>query len=211
MHDLIAGPGGLHYTPAYYGLGRPRTFDCLWGHEFMWNTWEDLRSGRALSLYFYNLALSVPLYLHVNLKEENEHALIFWWFASTCRHLGVGGKPGPVAWEACRRAMKAYAENKRFFTQGVFHGIEETIHAHTLPEIGQVVINCFNLHTAPAQRRIRIQLSDIGLPPGPVRVVGAPFEPDSGGFSLSLDIPALGHRLVKVRSEGFEGGRTRDE
>ena len=35
-------------------------------------------------------------YLHVGLKTDNENALVFWWYASTCRHLGVGGKPAPA-------------------------------------------------------------------------------------------------------------------
>ena len=25
------------------------------------------------------------------LREDNDRALVFWWYASTCRHLGIGG------------------------------------------------------------------------------------------------------------------------
>ena len=39
MHDFITGPSGTHYTPTYFGYARPNSFDCLWGHEFMWIPW----------------------------------------------------------------------------------------------------------------------------------------------------------------------------
>ena len=145
VHDFISGPCGVHYTPTYFNYAQPHSFDCLWGHEFMWNAMDDLLSGRAISLYYYNLAYSIPLYLHVNLKQDNDNALMFWWYASTCRHLGVGGKPGPTVWEADKRAMQAYRSLKRFYAQGVFYGIDETVHAHTLPDVRESVINVFNL------------------------------------------------------------------
>jgi hypothetical protein len=44
----------------------------------MWNPTDDLLSRRAVSLYCYNLAYSLPLHLHVNLKRDNESALVFW-------------------------------------------------------------------------------------------------------------------------------------
>jgi len=37
---------------------------------------DDLLSRRAVSLYYYNMAYSIPLYLHVNLKADNENALM---------------------------------------------------------------------------------------------------------------------------------------
>ncbi len=157
MHDPITGPSGIHYTPTYFGYAPPNSFDCLWGHEFMWNSMDDLLSGRAVSLYYYNLAYGIPLYLHVGLKTDNENALVFWWYASTCRHLGVGGKPGPAVWEADKRAMRTYMPLKRFYTQGEFYGIEETVHAHTLPDLRQSVLNVFNLSDKPVEKEVRFR------------------------------------------------------
>jgi hypothetical protein len=197
MHD----PCGMHYTPAYYGYGRPDSQDCLWGHEFMWMTKEDLLSGRAISLYYYNLAYSIPIYLHINIKDENENALLFWWFASTCRHLGVGGKPGPLAWEADKKAMKTYMPLKRFYTQGKFYGIDEMIHAHTLPDLGQSVINVFNLTDKPVEKTVHLRPADVGLAAESIRVEGESFTASGGDVTFKVTVPARGHHLVKIIAE----------
>ena len=149
VHDFITGPSNIYYVPTYYGYAQPDSFDCLWGHEFMWNSMEDLLAGRAISLYYYNLSYTIPLYLHINLKNDNGNALAFWWFASTCRHLGVGGKSEAKVRESHKKAMQTYTPLKRFYTQGTFYGIDETVHAHTLPDIGESVINVFNLENKP--------------------------------------------------------------
>jgi hypothetical protein len=200
MHDPVTGPSGIHYTPTYYGYAPPGSFDCLWGHEFMWNPIDDLLSRRAVSLYYYNLAYSIPLYLHVNLKGDNENALVFWWYASTCRHLGVGGKPTGTVWEAEKKAMQAYQPLKQFYTQGVFYGLDEMTHAHTLPELGESVINAFNLEDKPAQKPLRFRLGEIGLRSGVARVEGAPFKQAGEEVALELTLPARGHQLLKVRT-----------
>ncbi|MBN2579767.1 MAG: hypothetical protein JXB10_12325 [Pirellulales bacterium] len=200
MHDFISGPCGTHYTPTYYGYAQPQSYDCLWGHEFMWNSLDDLLSRRAVSLYYYNLAYSIPLYLHISLKQENENALLFWWYASTCRHLGVGGKPGPAAWEACIQAMRSYLPLKRFYTQGVFYGIDETVHAHTLPDLRESVVNVFNLDDKPVDKKIRFRLREIGLPGDPVQIEGAAFQQSGEEVSLDLTVPARGHRLLKIHT-----------
>jgi hypothetical protein len=197
MHD----PCGFRYTPAYYGYDPPKSHDCLWGHEFMWMTRDDLFSGRAISLYYYNLAYSIPLYLHINFKEENENAVLFWWFASTCRHLGLGGKPGPAAWEAGKKAMQTYLPLKKFYAQGEFYGIEETVHAHTLPELGESVLNAFNLDDQPVKKQIRFRLKDIGLAGGEVRIEGADFKQQGDEVTLNPTIPARGHALLKVHGK----------
>lgn len=199
MHDPITGPCGIHYTPTYFGYNPPHSHDCLWGHEFMWNSMDDLLSRRAVSLYYYNLAYDIPLYLHVGLKQENEHALIFWWYASVCRHLGVGGKPGPVAWEADKQAMRTYLSLKRFYTQGKFYGIDEMVHAHTLPDLRESVLNIFNLEDKPAEREVRFRLDDIGLPTGSVKIDGAAFTEKDGEITMKLTIPARGHQLLRVK------------
>jgi hypothetical protein len=202
LHDPVTGPGGSHYTPTTFGAGRPDSFDCLWGHEFMWDPLDDILARRAVSLYYYNLAYSIPLYLHVNLKKDNESSLVFWWFASTCRHLGVGGKPGPEVWEAEKRAMRTYKSLKDFYTRGVFYGLEETVHAHVLPERQTAVINVFNLEEGPVSKSIRFRPEEIGLPRGEVEIEGASFAKAGDGLAVILDLPARGHRLLKVRSTG---------
>ena len=47
MHDPITGPCNIHYTPSYFGYNPPNSFDCLWGHEFMWNSMDDLLSRQG--------------------------------------------------------------------------------------------------------------------------------------------------------------------
>ncbi len=200
LHDPISGPSGIHYTPTYYGFARPSSFDCLWGHEFMWSPLEDLLSRRAVSLYYFNLAYDIPLYLHVNLKKDNEQALVFWWYASVCRHLGLGGKPPAPVWEAEKRAMKTYLSLKPFYTRGDFYGLEETVIAHTLPKERASVVNVFNLDDAPARKSLRFRPDEIGLEPGPVDVEGASFRQEAGRVAVDLDVPAQGHVLLKVRS-----------
>ncbi len=190
LHDPLSGPTSAHLTPSYLLYTRAHAHDCLWGHEFMWNSWDDLLSGRAKSLYYYNLAYSIPLYLHINLSKDNEQAMMFWWYASTCRHLGVGGKSRPEVWEAQKRAMRLYRAHKRFFVQGRFHGLEESIHAHTLPGQGESVLNVFNLGNAPTTRTLSIRLKDIGLAGADARST----------VDLDVPIPALGHRLLLVRA-----------
>jgi hypothetical protein len=200
LHDPITGPSSVHYTPSYFGYEPPHSFDCLWGHEFMWNPSDDLFSRRAVSLYYFNLAYSIPFYLHINLKMDNENAVVFWWFASTIRHLGVGGKgPAPV-WEAQKKAMQVYMPLKRFYTQGKFYGIDETVHAHTLPELGESVLNVFNLDDKPIEKEVRFRLADVGLPAGAVQIEGATSSVKGDEVTLKVSLPARGHRLVKIKN-----------
>jgi hypothetical protein len=200
LHDPVSGPGSNHYTPTYFGYEPPNSFDCLWGHEFMWNSMDDLLSRRAVSLYYYNLAYSIPIYLHVGLKPDNENAIVFWWFASTCRHLGMGGKSANRAvWTAHKSAMRTYLPLKRFYTQGTFYGIEEMVHAHTLPELRESALNVFNLDDKPIEKEVRFRLADIGLPAGAIQVEGASFTLKGDEITMKLPIAARGHQLVKVK------------
>ena len=81
MHDPIMAGMRMRYTPVYYGYGLPGSYDDNWGLELMWQPLEDIRLGRARALYYYNLACNVPLYLHVDLRGDNEHSLVLWWYA----------------------------------------------------------------------------------------------------------------------------------
>jgi hypothetical protein len=201
LHDPIVAGVNVRYAPTYFLHALPNSFDELWGYEYMWDPMEDLMSGRALSLYYVNLAYSIPIYLHIDLRKDNEHALIFWWYASTCRHLGIGGKhPDPDVWRAHKRAMREYKRLKRFYTQGVFYGLGETVHAHALPEERGCVLNIFNLADVPVEREVRFRLSEVGLKvEGEVEVIGAPSTIDGGTITLWVNLPAKGHQLVEIR------------
>lgn len=162
VHDPIWPWEVSTYVPIYFRQG-PEGVGCYdenWGFEYMWNCIEDLQTGRALSLYYYNLASSIPLYLHISMATDNDHCLFFWWTASTVRHLGIGGKDHPEVTEsdkapkgydreqrfaAYARQMALYQKLKPFFARGAFFGIAENVHLHTLPDQAGGVINVFNL------------------------------------------------------------------
>jgi acetyl esterase/lipase len=201
QHDPMTGPGTPRYVPTYFMHGKPGAFDELWGYEYMITAIDDVVvSRRAGSLYYVNLAYGIPVYLHFDLRTDNSQAIAFWWFASTCRHLGFGGKPtDPAVWTAHKNAMKTYNGLKRFFAQGVFFGLDETIHCHTLPDEKRSVINCFNLEDKPVKRQVRFRLSEIGLPAGKVQIDEAPFRQSGEEVTVDLAIPARGHLLLQVQ------------
>ncbi len=201
QHDPVVAGVNVRYAPTYFLHGTAGDFDELWGYEYMWDPMSDLYSGRALSLYYVNLAYSIPIYLHIDLRKDNPNALMFWWYASTCRHLGIGGKhPDPKVWEAHKRGMRAYLRLKRFYTQGVFYGLEEMVHAHTLPGEGRCVLNVFNLEDVELEREIRFRLADVGLAQGAARVEGATALVKGDEITLSVHVPPRGHQLVEVHS-----------
>jgi len=163
LHDPILGGVPYRYCPIHYLHGYEGSFDEVWAFEYMWDPMEDLLSGRAISLFYYNLAYSFPLYIHIDLRKDNENALEFWWYASTCRHLGIGGRhPDEKVWRAHKRAMKTYMRLKRFFTRGVFTGLEEEVHVHHLPGESTLVVNVFNLSSKAAAKRIELDLEQLG-------------------------------------------------
>ncbi len=206
LHDPIVGGQIIRYAPTYFLHALPNSFDELWGYEYMWEPMDDLRSGRALSLYYVNLAYSIPIYLHIDLRKDNENAIIFWWYASTCRHLGIGGKHSdPKVWDAHKQAMQAYLRLKRFYTLGAFYGIDETVHAHTLVSEpvtqGQTVavLNVFNLADTELERQIRFSLCDIGLPDDlRVHCPNAFLLQKGREVTLETRLPAMGHRLLEL-------------
>jgi len=202
--ELHAFVGSCVYPcmPTYYlhELGGPNE---LWAFEYMWDPMWDLLSGRAISLYYYNLAYGYPLYIHIDLRKDNEHALEFWWYASTCRHLGVGGKhPNPKVWEAHKQAMKTYRRLKRFYTQGTFYGLEETVHVHTLSDEGKAVINVFNLTDKPETKEVSFEPQEIGLDPqSKVHVKGCSYSQKGSTITLRFDLPGHGTALAEISSE----------
>jgi len=97
--------------------------------------------------------------------------------------------------------MKQYMRLKRFYTQGNFYGLDETIHAHTLLEEKASVLNIFNLTNEPETKEIRFDLSEIGLP-GDLKVLITKARYSQEGSSIYLEIPLLplGTDLVEVRA-----------
>lgn len=161
-HDPVWPWSNSIYVPTYFqqGFGEKGSYDENWGFEYMWDCLNDLRSGRALALYYYNLGCSIPIYLHITMAADNDACVFFWWVASTVRHLGIGGKVSNKTIEppeglpkrdpeerfaAYKEQMKVYKKLKPFFVRGEFHGIAENAHLHTLPEKKGGVLNLFNL------------------------------------------------------------------
>jgi hypothetical protein len=125
-----------------------------------------LQDKSALALYYYNLGCNVPLYLHVDIGQDNANGILLWWYASTCRHLGIGvNNIDSVIEENHKKDMKLYSQLQNFFKRGDFYGINEEIHIHTLPDQQESVINIFNLSDNPEVTEGAIDLSEIGLDP----------------------------------------------
>jgi hypothetical protein len=113
--------------------------------------------------------------------------------------LGIGGKSANAAvWDAQKNAMQTYTKLKRFYSQGVFYGLDETVHVHTLPDENKAVIDLFNLEDKPAQRKIQFHLKEIGLPPAAVKIDGTAFQQKDDEITLEIAIPARDHRQLQV-------------
>lgn len=203
-HDPV-WPWGVRYLPIYFDY--PRSYDENWGFEFMWNPIEDLISGRALCLYYYNFACEIPLYDHITAEKDNDACLAFWWYASTVRHLGIGGKKGldskqenTSRWAAYRAAMAQYRRLREWFVRGRFIGIDELAHLHVLPGRCGGVLVAFNLGDQPVDRKIALRPADAGLrPDGPLPVV----EParaawHEGQLQLTFTIPPRSPRVIEI-------------
>ncbi|MCC6731056.1 MAG: discoidin domain-containing protein [Chthonomonadales bacterium] len=164
MHDMIAGGSTARPTPVYYKYGLPGSFDENWGLELMWDPMADLREGRAEALYDYNLGCNIPVYLHIDLRKDNRACVVLWWYASTCRHLGIGGTHADPATAAAQQAaMRRYRELERFFKRGEFVGLSPQVHAHALPAENAVVLNLFNLSDTSRAVTAESPLASLGL------------------------------------------------
>jgi hypothetical protein len=169
----------------------------------MWQPMEDILAGRARCLYYYNLACNVPLYLHVDLRDDNERCLVLWWYASTCRHLGIGGThPVPAVAEAQVRAMQRYRELERFYKRGEFFGMGEEIHVHALPSENAFVVNLFNL--SGSERVIEGGISVAGMRLDPdrwyVTPKGGRFDGRTGMFHVSRRMPPWSAEVMEARA-----------
>lgn len=210
MHDQVLGGTHLRYVPAYYGHGPGRAnsggsgapgFDSIWAFELMWDPMTDLVGGHSIALYYFNLAYSLPLYIHIDLRKDNAECLMFWWNASTCRHLGIGGSHAdPAVRRAQKDAMAAYREHQALFKRGIFYGIDEMTHVHADADRASAVINCFNLEDHAVRRSFRFEAGGIGLDPDATyRVIGASAEKDGRGCKVDVELNAYGHTLVQLQ------------
>ena len=213
-HDPVWPWATSIYVPTYFqqGFGDTGAYDENWGFEYMWDCLNDLRSGKALALYYYVLGCNVPLYLHITMAADNDQCVFFWWTASTVRHLGIGGKtsnktiePGgglpaydpEKRFSAYQEQMRAYNRLKPFFVRGRFHGIAENVHLHTLPGAAGGVINAFNL--ADEARRITFNVpfsllgATVALP-----VTGAEVAWTAEGATLAVNLPPMSPAVIEI-------------
>jgi len=202
-HDRVRG-GMQDFHPLYFQHGLPDSFDENWGFEYMWDSFMDLLSGKALSLYEYNLAYDIPLYLHIHCGQDNDRMLAFWWYASTCRHLGIGGVKDPASplYQALKRAVSTYRRLKPFFARGRFIGVKPLIHAHALPEQGAVVFVLFNLGSEPITHEVDIPASEVGVTA--LRSMrNAEVRLDKGRLRFTVEVPPLSPLLVEVNTDSI--------
>lgn len=203
MHDMLAGGSRNRMTPVYYKYGLPGSYDDNWGFELMWEPFVDLKEGRGRALYYYNMACNVPVYLHIDLRNDNEHCFVLWWFASTCRHLGIGGThPNPLIAENQKAAMRHYHSLERFYKRGNFYGINEEIHVHVLPEENAFVVNVFNLsdETRVIKGSIPVERLGIDVNRWYMRYgrIGS-FDDKSGVFSVYCELEPWSTELTEFR------------
>jgi hypothetical protein len=177
--------------------------DELWGFEFMWDPFGDFTSGRLWNLYYYNLAYEQPLYLHIDLSKESEHQIVFWYTASTVRHLGIGNyAPLDDAKKAkVRQAVAIYRKHQPFFSAGKFDGLDPLTHLHTLPGQGAIVMR-FNDQADPVEGEFEVAADRLGCESGigPVSVlVGEPVRTTIAGNRLRVAYRLRGHDVLVLR------------
>jgi hypothetical protein len=210
MHDPAAGGAPQRNCPIYYGYGPcfqgqgtcpAPGFDAVWAFELMWKPMENLLSGQSIALYYYNLAYSIPLYIHIDLRTDNQNAIVFWWNASTCRHLGIGGThPDEAVRRVQAQSVASYRRLKHYFASGVFYGIDEQTHIHSAGDGKSAVMNCFNLDDHLVEREIRFDPKRFGLSPDKsYEFSGAAFSKTGGAYVGVVRIPARGHILVEIQ------------
>ena len=154
-------------------------------------------------MYYYNLACNVPIYLHIDLRPDNEHCFMLWWFASTARHLGIGGThKDPKTVENQKAAMKYYKQFERFFKRGEFYGINEGIHLHVLPEENAFVINMFNLTDTPRTITGKFDLKRAGLNPALAFTSSKSWAKiNNGMLEVSMEMPPWSAEVTDIKGE----------
>lgn len=200
-HDRVSG-GLQDFHPLYFQHGLPDSFDENWGFEYMWDPFMDLLSGKALSLYEYNLAYDIPLYLHIHCGQDNDKMLAFWWYASTCRHLGIGGvkNPDEPLYQALKQAVTTYRRLKPFFTRSRFVGVDTYIHGHVLPEQEAAVFVLFNLGSMSVTRTVDVAADELGI--SALRsAANAEVALSDGRLTFTAEVAPLSPLIVEVNTQ----------
>jgi hypothetical protein len=200
------------YVPTYFQQAfKGGAYQENWGFEYMWNCLDDLKSGKALALYYYALGCNIPLYLHITMAADNDACVFFWWAASTVRHLGIGGKQGHPTinpanlpphdpekrFAAYKQQMARYRRLKPWFVHGTFHGISETAHLHTQPGMPGGVLNLFNLTDAPKDMEVRIPLTLLSTDK-PLTVDQGQAEWSKDAVTIRLTLPAMSPAVLTL-------------
>ncbi len=213
VHDPVWPWNSCVYVPAYYkqGFGPQGSYHENWGFEFMWDCINDLVSGKALSLYYYNLSANIPLYLHISMAADNDNGLFFWWAASTIRHLGIGGSVShpsiepknklpaynkQTRWETYCRCMKVYKRLKGYFQRGRFTGLGPDAHLHTLGVDEGGVLNLFNRTKEAIKVTYTLTAAMIGATVD--RIEGADWERVGEDIHITVIIEPMSHKLVTI-------------
>ncbi|MFW9823673.1 MAG: hypothetical protein ACFFE4_12090 [Candidatus Thorarchaeota archaeon] len=188
--------------PLYYQHNLPNSFDENWGFELMWNPMQDLLSHKALQLFEYNLAYSIPAYLHINENSDNDNMLQFWWYASLARHLGIGGlsDKNSKKFKSLKQAMHLYMKLKPFFTRGTFYGISYNIHLHVNQVTKLGVITAYNLTSRSKQVEMVLDLLKYDLLISNVEIYNGinekisdvkPIKVSENSCKFNIEIPSL--------------------
>lgn len=211
MHDMLTGGEWRRMTPVYYKYGLPGSYDENWGFELMWSSMKNLKEGTSDALYYYALGCNVPMYLHIRLDDDNEHALSLWWYASTCRHLGIGAKAkDPAVVKAHQEAMRQYRKWEEFYKRGEFYGISREIHFHVLPAKNAFTVNVFNLSGVKRTVGGSIDLKTLGLNPA-LKYISADGvgTVGNGRCQVRVELPPWGARVAEFCAPSRSLGRSR--
>jgi hypothetical protein len=145
----------------------------------------------------------------VDLRDDNEHALVLWWYASTCRHLGIGGThPNPLVARLHRREMQRYRQWEPFFQRGDFYGLSEEIHLHVLPRENAFVANVFNLsdETRLLSGQLDLhQVAGLDLNRFYTRSSNWGDFDKTGLFKVRLELPPWSARVAEFRALPSQG------
>lgn len=207
LHDVLVAGERDRRTPMYYLQGGAQGYEEAWAFEYMHAPLSDLLGGDPLGLYYYNLAYEIPLYLHINMKMDNANCLAFWWYASTVRHLGIGGFRVESQVAAYRGALALYRAHREFFTIGEFFGPDPYCHVHVLADRGEAMVVLFNLTHLPVRRTYSLQLGDYELAPAAREVVVLNADGGEARTSVTAEgvaeidvpVPAFAARLIHIR------------
>ena len=128
--------------------------------------------------------------------------MVLWWYASTCRHLGIGGTHvRPEVVRAQQNAMRRYRELDRFYKRGEFFGISEEIHVHALASEQAAVVNLFNLSDPSRKIGGRIAIRDLGLDPARMYSSTEPWATVIGGeLRVEREMPAWSAQVAGIRA-----------